>query len=49
MNSFFLLAAGADPEVRDKHGNTALSFAKDCGHESVVQALLAHASQELPA
>ncbi|WP_127464372.1 ankyrin repeat domain-containing protein [Paenibacillus sp. FSL W8-1187] len=44
-----LLAAGADPEVRDKHGNTALSFAKDCGHESVVQALLDHASQEQPA
>lgn len=34
-----LLEAGADPYVKDKHGNTALSFAKDCGHEEIVKLL----------
>ena len=44
-----LLAAGADPDVRDKHGNTALSFAKDHGHDDVAELLQAHAASGQPA
>jgi FOG: Ankyrin repeat len=34
------LAAGADVEIRDKEGETALTLAADFGNTDVVQALL---------
>ena len=35
-----LLAAGADVEIRDKEGETALTLAADSGNTDVVQTLL---------
>lgn len=37
-----LLERGADPDARDRHGQTALMRAALAGHEGVVEALLAH-------
>ncbi|MFC5401419.1 ankyrin repeat domain-containing protein [Cohnella soli] len=34
-----LIEAGADPSTKDNHGNTALSFAKQYGHERIVELL----------
>ncbi|CAK4840642.1 unnamed protein product [Aphanomyces euteiches] len=36
-----LLEAGVDPYMKDKHGNTALSFAKDYQNNSIVELLKA--------
>ena len=42
----FLLAHGADPNVKDTSGKTALTAAKDNGHGEVVGLLAAHGGRE---